>query len=119
MKTFPVLWLIVFGNAWADGDPARGQKRFEECAACHTLEAGKHGVGPSLKGVFERTAGQAPDFLYSPAMRRSKIKWSPEALEQFIADPQKMVPANRMPYAGMPEAADRADLVAYLQKAAK
>jgi cytochrome c len=111
--------LIVFGNAWADGDPARGQKRFEECAACHTLEAGKHGVGPSLKGVFERTAGQAPDFLYSPAMRRSKIKWSPEALEQFIADPQKMVPANRMPYAGMPEAADRADLVAYLQKAAK
>jgi cytochrome c2 len=30
-----------------------------------------------------------------------------------------MVPANRMPYAGLPEAADRADLIAYLQKTFK
>jgi cytochrome c len=103
----------------AQGDPAKGEKRFEECAACHTLEAGKHGVGPSLKGVFERTSGEAADFLYSPAMRRAKIKWTPQALDEFISDPQKRVPANRMPYAGMPEARDRADLVAYLLKAAR
>jgi len=105
--------------AFAQGDPAKGEKRFEECAACHTLEAGKNGVGPSLKGVFERTSGQAPDFLYSPAMRRAKIRWTPQTVEEFIGDPQKMVPANRMPYAGMPEAKDRADLIAYLQKAAR
>ena len=111
--------LATAGASRADGDPARGEKRFEECAACHTLESGVNGVGPSLKGVFERTAGETPGFLYSPAMRRSKIKWTPQALEAFIADPQKLVPANRMPYAGMPEARDRADLIAYLQKAAR
>jgi len=120
MRLLAFLLMISLGETvLADGDPARGEKRFEECAACHTLEAGKHNVGPSLKGVFERISGEAPDFLYSPAMRRAKIKWTPQALEQFIADPQTMVPANRMPYAGMPGAADRQDLVAYLLRAAK
>jgi cytochrome c2 len=120
MRIFPFIWIILFAKSvWADGDPARGEKRFEECAACHTLERGANGVGPSLKGVFERTAGESPNFLYSPAMRRSKIKWTPQAMDEFVADPQKMVPANRMPYAGMPEARDREDLIAYLLKAAK
>lgn len=117
MKLFLLLFFPAL--AFAQGDPSRGEKRFEECAACHTLEAGKHNVGPSLKGVFERVSGTAPDFLYSPAMRRAKIKWTPQSLDEFIADPQKMVPANRMPYAGMPDDAARADLVAYLLKAAK
>jgi len=53
------------------------------------------------------------------AMRRSTITWTPQLLDEFIADPQKLVPANRMPYSGMPNAADRADLIAYLQKATK
>jgi cytochrome c len=107
------------GNAAADGDPGRGEKRFEECAACHSLESGKNVLGPSLKGVFERNAGELEGFMYSPAMKRSKIKWTPQSLEAFIADPQKTVPANRMPYAGMSEAADRADLLAYLLKATR
>ena len=112
--------ILSFGKlAWADGDVVRGEKRFEECAACHTLEEGKHNVGPSLKGVFERTSGESAGFVYSPAMRRAKIKWTPQTVEEFVTDPQKMVPANRMPYAGMPEAAARADLIAYLLKATK
>jgi len=40
-------------------------------------------------------------------------------LDAFIADSQAFLPANRMPYAAMPNAADRADLIAYLQQAAK
>ena len=76
-------------------------------------------VGPSLHGVFERKAGELPDFRYSPAMKRSGITWTPQTLDTFIADPQKMVPANRMPYAGMADADDRADLIAYLLKASK
>jgi cytochrome c len=76
-------------------------------------------VGPSLFGVLGRKAGEIADFRYSPAMRNSNITWSPQTLDEFIADPQKAVPGNRMPFAGMPEAADRADLLAYLQKATK
>ena len=50
-------------------------------------------------------------------MKRSGIVWTPETLEKFITDPQAMVPGNRMPYAGMTIAGDRADLIAFLLKA--
>jgi cytochrome c2 len=107
------------GLARAEGDASRGEKKFIDCAACHSIEASKHGVGPSLAGLFGRKAGENPDFRFSPAMKRSGIVWSPQTLDQYIADPQKTVPANRMPYAGMPDATERADLMAYLQKVLK
>ena len=105
--------------ARADGDAARGEKRFEECAACHKLEASANALGPSLHAVFGRKAGELGDFRYSPALKRSGITWTAETLDTFIADPQKVVPANRMPYAGMPDPADRADLIAYLKQASQ
>jgi cytochrome c len=123
MRGTSLIWamalLAVAGSARADGDAARGEKRFEECVACHKLAAGENEIGPSLHGVFDRKAGEVADFRYSPALRRSGITWTAQTLDTFLADPQKVVPANRMPYAGMPDAADRADLIAYLQKAAK
>jgi cytochrome c2 len=105
--------------AHAQGDPARGEKKFEDCAACHSLTAGENGVGPSLAGVVGRKAATLDDYRYSPALKRSNIVWSPQTLETFIGDPQKAVPANRMPYAGMTNAGERADLIAYLQKMSK
>jgi cytochrome c2 len=106
-------------TAHADGDPARGERLYEECVACHSLEPGVHGIGPSLHGVFNRQAGELADYRYSPALKRSGIIWTPDTLDAFTADSQQFVPANRMPYAGMPNAGDRADLIAYLQKVAK
>jgi cytochrome c len=110
---------IAGGAARADGDAARGEKRFDECAACHSVERGVNNVGPSLAGIFTRKAGELPDFRYSPAMKRSGIAWSPQTLDSFVGDPQKLVPANRMPYAGMADASARADLIAYLREATK
>jgi cytochrome c len=117
--TVPALLLTPFlaATVHAEGDAARGEARFKECAACHKLEAGANEVGPSLHGIFSRKAGELGDFRYSPAMKRSGVSWTPEALDKYIADPQAFIPANRMPYAGMSNAADRADLIAYLQKA--
>ena len=100
-------------------DAARGEKLYEECIACHSLEPSVHGIGPSLHGVFNRKAGELADYRYSPALKRSGIIWTADTLDAFIADSQQFLPANRMPYAGMPNAADRADLIAYLEKAAK
>jgi len=100
-------------------DATRGEKYFEDCASCHTLASGENGVGPSLFGVFGRKAGTLDDYRYSPALKRSGIVWSPQTLDNFIADPQKAVPTNRMPYAGMTNAGERADLIAYLQKMSK
>jgi cytochrome c2 len=106
-------------TAHAEGDAARGESLFEECVACHSLEPGVHGIGPSLYRVFNRTAGELAEYRYSPALKRSGIIWTPDTLAAFIADSQQFVPVNRMPYAGMPDAADRADLIAYLQKVSK
>jgi cytochrome c len=105
--------------AHAQGDAARGEKYFVDCASCHSLTAGENGVGPSLAGVIGRKAATLDDYRYSPALKRSNIVWSPQTLETFIADPQKAVPANRMPYAGLTNAGERADLIAYLQKMSK
>src|SRR5437870_8097936 len=107
------------GAARTGGDAARGEKLYEDCAACHSIERGVNGVGPTLYGIFGRKAGELDDYRYSPALKRSGIIWTEGTLDTFIADSQATVPANRMPYAGMPDARDRADLIAYLQKAAK
>jgi cytochrome c len=111
--------LLPASVARADGDAARGEVKFQDCAACHKLEAGANNVGPSLHGIFTRKAGELADFRYSPAIKRSGIVWSPETLDTFITDPQAVVPGNRMPYAGMANPGDRADLIAYLQKVTK
>jgi cytochrome c len=115
---FAALGLALLGGAaHADGDAARGEAKFQECAACHKLESGVNDVGPSLHGIFGRKAGELADFRYSPAIKRSGITWTPDTLDAFIKEPQTMVPANRMPYAGLADPAARADLIAYLQKA--
>jgi cytochrome c len=100
-------------------DPVRGETLYEECIACHSLQPGVHGIGPSLHGVFNRKAGALADYRYSPALTRSGIIWTVDTLDAFIADSQQFLPANRMPYDGMPDTRDRADLIAYLQKVAK
>ena len=105
--------------AVADGDAERGAKRFEECVACHALEKDKESVGPSLYGVFGRKAGEGAEFRYSPALKRSGITWDTASIDTFIADPQATVPGNRMPYAGIADAAARADLIAYLVRTFK
>lgn len=110
---------LLITTAHAEGDAVRGEAHFKECAACHKLDAGANEVGPSLHGIFSRKAGQLADFRYSPAMKRSDVTWTAETLDKYIADPQAFIPANRMPYAGMSNASDRADLIAYLQKAAQ
>ena len=123
MRGRMLLWTVALvtaaGTARAGGDAARGEKLYEDCAACHSIERGVNGVGPTLYGIFGRKAGELDDYRYSPALKRSGIIWTEGTLDTFIADSQATVPANRMPYAGMPNAADRSDLIAYLQKASK
>jgi cytochrome c len=114
-----VLTLLLICHARADGDAARGEARFQDCAACHKFENGVNNVGPSLHEIFGRKAGAVADFRYSPAMKRSGITWTSETIDTFITDPQAMVPANRMPYAGMANPSDRADLIAYLRRMSK
>jgi len=106
--------------AVAAGDAAKGKAVFEQCAACHSLEADQNGVGPSLHGLFGRKSGSEEDFVYSAAMRRANVIWMPETLDRYLADPQGGVfRGNRMPFAGISDEQSRADLIAYLEQATK
>lgn len=109
-----VMLVSVPTLAQAAGDAAAGEKVFNQCKACHTIEAGKNRVGPSLHGVVGRPAGSVEGFQYSPAMKSSGLTWTPETLDKYLADPKAAVPGNKMAFAGLKNAEDRANVIAYL-----
>lgn len=95
----------------------KGRQVFVQCASCHSMD-GAAGVGPSLRGVYGRKAGSVAGYRYSPAMKGAGMIWNDATLDAFLRTPERAVPHNRMPYAGLPSEQDRRDIVAYL-KAAK
>ena len=107
----------------AAGDPARGKVFFQQsCALCHSTVLGPgntpiSGQGPSLAGVVGRRAASVPNFNYSKAMADSGITWGPVTLAAFLAAPTTVVPGTTMP-AAVPYAANRLDLIAYLETVA-
>lgn len=101
------------------GDAVKGKVVFARCALCHDVKAGPKKMGPALNGLFGRTSGTIAGFTYSPAMQKAKIRWDAKTLDAFLAKPSAVVPGNRMAFAGVPQAADRANLIAYLKSATK
>ena len=97
------------------GDAARGKAKFAQCAACHALEAGKNGLGPSLHNVIGHPAGQVPAFVYSPAMKASQRVWDEPTLYLYLENPRKVIPGTKMSYAGMRDSQARADVIAYIK----
>jgi cytochrome c len=88
---------------------------FNQCKACHKVEAGKNGVGPSLAGVFGRKAGSEPTFKYSDAMKNSGLTWDEAGLGKYLADPKGTVPGNKMAFAGLKKPEDLAAVIDYLK----
>jgi cytochrome c len=99
----------------ADGDPTRGEQIYHRCQGCHSIDANR--VGPRHAGLFGRRAGSLDDYTYSDAMRAAGIVWDTTTLDQFLTAPRKFIPGTKMPFAGIPDAQERADLIAYLKQA--
>ena len=102
----------------ASADTARGKILFLQCRACHSLvpeaEAGK--IGPTLYGVIGRAAGTAPGFLYSDAVAKSGITWTPEQIDKWLQRPSEFLPGNKMVFIGIQSPEDRANIIAYIQQ---
>ena len=101
--------------AAAAGDPARGGKVYERCAACHSLATDR--AGPRHCGLIGRKAASVAGFEYSPAMKRSGLTWNARTLDRFLADPLRVVPGTAMGYDGVKDPTERADLIEYLKAA--
>ncbi len=101
------------------GDPERGRLVFGQCRTCHYPEkAMGHNNGPSLHRIFGRVAGKQPGFeYYSDTFKQADFVWTPELMNLWLADPMGMFPDTTMMSLGVPDAQERADLIAYLLRA--
>ncbi len=107
-----LMLLIASSTAAAGGDAVRGKEAYEaRCGGCHSVAADR--IGPRHAGVFGRRAGSVAGFAYSEALRRSRLVWDAETLERWLADPEAVVPGQRMGFR-LSDAQARADIVAYL-----
>src|SRR5262245_11340083 len=105
--------------ATGSGDAAAGRLVYRKCQACHSMDAGKNLLGPSLAGIMGRKAGTESGYSYSAAMKQSGLVWDGKTLDAYLADPQKLVPGNKMPFPGLKTDHDRADIIAYLAAGAQ
>jgi cytochrome c len=86
------------------------------CAVCHTVEAGKNKIGPSLAGILGRKAGSVPGYNYTDANKNSGVTWDEQNLDTYLTDPKKFVPGTKMLFAGVKSDDDRKALIAYLKQ---
>jgi len=99
----------------AEGDPVKGKKVFNKCRACHTLEAGRNKIGPSLAGIMGKEAGKAEKFRYSKAMLESGLVWDDATMTSFLTKPKAVLKRTKMAFPGIRKPADIENLIAYLK----
>ncbi|MBA4165420.1 MAG: cytochrome c family protein [Erythrobacter sp.] len=118
--------LLAGALAWGQSDaravtPSPGERAYQKCYTCHSLEGPDPDMqGPSLKGIVGRKVASEAGFTYSQALRsyaRKQKAWDRKALGAFIADPQAVIPGNRMGFFGIRNAQEREELIAYLAAA--
>jgi cytochrome c len=87
------------------------------CASCHNFQqGGANGVGPNLYGIVGANHAHAQGFNYSAGMRSLSDKpWDYEALNAFLLRPAAAVQGTRMAFAGIGNAGQRADVIAFLR----
>lgn len=118
MLAIPLLMAPSLASAQ---DADAGQRVFNQCRACHTVDqGGRNGVGPNLYGVFDRRAGAVEGFRYSAPMRAKAeegLTWNEANLRAYIINPKAVVPAGSMAFAGLRNEQQLNDLIAYLRRA--
>lgn len=88
---------------------------FAVCKACHSVEPGKNGIGPSLAGIWGEKAGAVPGFTFSDAMKESGLTWNQATLDRYLTDPRGTVPGTKMAFGGVADAAKRQAIIDWIK----
>ncbi len=111
--------LALTVQASAEGDPAKGEKVFKKCAACHAVgPEAKNKVGPELNGIVVRAWGEVDGYKYSANLLEladGKV-WDEETLDVYLTKPKDLIPKGKMAFAGLKKEDDRANVIAYLNQ---
>jgi cytochrome c len=98
-------------------DAAAGNNVFSKCRSCHQVgPTARNGVGPMLNGLFGRKAGSIEGFNYSRANKESGVVWDDKTFADYIRDPRKFMPGNKMVFPGLPNEKDALDVAAFLKQ---
>ncbi len=105
---------VPIATLLATADVAKGEAIFKKCVACHTIAAGgADGIGPNLHGVVGRALASGAH-AYSDALKGKGGNWTFEALNEWLANPKKYAPGNKMTFAGLGNPEERAAVILYL-----
>ncbi len=106
---------VDFATLMASADAGAGERVWSKCRACHQLEDGANATGPHLYSVVGRDVGAVDGFNYSGALSEVADVWSQENLYDFLENPRGYAPGTTMGFAGLDDAEDRVNLIAYLE----
>lgn len=99
----------------AKADVKRGAQDAKVCEACHNIAKGAGvKIGPNLWDVVGRPKGSFPGFDYSAGLKKKGGNWTLADINTFITKPSAYIDGTKMTYPGQPDAAKRADIVAFL-----
>lgn len=97
------------------GDVSNGKQLYHDlCDKCHKLTPGANEKGPQLLRIYGAPAAALADYKYSDVMLNSGWVWDAKTLDNYLIDAQQALPGNRMRTDGLPDAIERADIIAYL-----
>jgi cytochrome c len=106
---------VPLGNMMAAADMSKGEAIFKKCVACHTIASGgANGIGPNLWGTVGKPLASHAGFAYSDALKTKGGTWTFEALNEWLANPKKYAPGNKMTFAGLGNPEERAAVMLYL-----
>ncbi len=98
----------------------KGRSQFLHCNSCHVIDSTAPppfggSVGPHLEDIVGRASGSVEGFEYTEAFLALDLVWDEEALDQWLQQPQALLPALCEPFTGMARPEHRKALIAYLK----
>jgi cytochrome c len=101
----------------ATADVNQGEAIWERrCLGCHHIHIGKeYHFGSSMWDIVGRERAAEANRTYSAALKAWKGKWTYEDLNVFLFAPMSTTPGVVMEFSGLPEEADRVNLIGYLR----
>ena len=87
-----------------DDEPrAQLESMVAACQQCHSFAANDNDLAPNLADVYGRAIAQTTYANYSSALSSKSGRWSQDALEAYVFDPQTFAPGTSMPSMNLPE----------------